>query len=138
MVISTAPAVAGNWPGAGEEENFELVAFFGQVNTRVIGKVSKGDYIIASGNNDGLGRAIHPKDLTPEMRVSVVGRAWDDSSKRQEKLINTAVGFAFGAYNLTQDMDVIYEMESTIEDLESDRESLLKDYDERFDVEDEI
>ena len=76
MVISSSAAVAGNWPTQNQSD-YELVAFFGQVKTKVIGNVKKGDFIVASGRNDGTGIAVSPDELTIEMRKNVVGRAWD-------------------------------------------------------------
>ena len=63
LVRSSAAAVAGNWPGP-DKSGYELIAFFGQVNIKVIGKVNIGDYIIPSGHNDGSGIAIPEDDLT--------------------------------------------------------------------------
>ena len=50
-----------------------------------------GDYIIASGQNDGFGLAVTEEDLTIEQVSQVVGRAWEDGAKLIN-LVNIAVG----------------------------------------------
>jgi hypothetical protein len=93
MVISYKPAVLGALPQEHEEQYFEKVAFMGQVPVRVMGKVNIGDYIVPSGNNDGLGRAVSPEKLTAKDIKNIVGVAWDSSDESfSYKLINTAVG----------------------------------------------
>ena len=131
MVISSSAAVAGNWPGK-NDDGYELVAFFGQVKTKVVGKVTKGDYIVSSGLNNGTGIAVSSKDLSVELRKNVVGRAWEGSDKKKEKLINTAVGFSFGAYNLTQDLDLIHSIQDDVEQLKQEREDIINKYDDQF------
>jgi hypothetical protein len=44
MVISHNPAVLGGLPQDGKEEDYEMVAFMGQVPTRVVGDVAPGLY----------------------------------------------------------------------------------------------
>jgi len=64
MVVSTRPIVLGNMPRPGMEEHYEKVAFIGQVPVSVFGIVEIGDYIVPSGNNDGIGKAIPPSEIT--------------------------------------------------------------------------
>ncbi len=92
MVISTQPIVLGNMPEKDKELNFEKVAFLGQVPVHVLGKVEAGDYIVPSGNNDGLGRAISPADLKTEDYARIVGTAWSPSSNHIYDLVNVAIG----------------------------------------------
>ena len=93
MVISYKPAVLGALPQPHEEKNYEKVAFMGQVLVKVFGTVNIGDYIIPSGNNDGLGIAIAPQNLTSKDIKNIVGVAWDASENKYGfKLINVAVG----------------------------------------------
>ncbi len=94
QVISTAPIVSGNMPDPEKESLYEEVAFIGQVPVKVKGPVKAGDYIVASGNNDGVGIAIAPDNMTPENYRLAVGQAWASSSEEGVKLINTAVGLA--------------------------------------------
>lgn len=93
-VISSGPAVAGNSPGEGRgaQENHELIAFIGQAPVKVTGVVKAGDFIVASGSNDGFGIAVSPRDMTPDNYRLMVGRAWESSDDTRVKLINTAVG----------------------------------------------
>ena len=94
MVISTKPIVLGNMPAAGENKNdYEKVAFMGQVPVRVLGKVQKGDYILPSGGNNGFGIAVAPNKMKTEDFKKIVGVAWSDGKEdRNVNLINVAVG----------------------------------------------
>jgi hypothetical protein len=93
MVISFKPAVLGALPQETEEHLFEKVAFMGQVPVRVFGSVNIGDYILPSGNNDGLGIALSPEKITSKDIKNIVGVAWEASNDANGlKLINTAVG----------------------------------------------
>lgn len=132
MVLSSAAAVAGNWP-RGSKEDFELIAFYGQVPTKVKGKVSKGDFIIAGFGNDGIGIAKSMDSLTIQDRTRIVGRAWESSKERGVKLINTAVGFAFGNDSLNDEMEQLSQLNKQLTKLESDRTLLLAKYQKTFD-----
>lgn len=92
LVISKAPIVLGNLPQPSEEQNHEKVAFLGQVGVRVVGKVEKGDYILASGNNDGLGVALHPSKLIPGDYRRVVGIAWEAAEDKPLNLVTIGIG----------------------------------------------
>jgi uncharacterized coiled-coil protein SlyX len=108
QVISSGAAVAGSSPGEGRnlEHEFGLVAFIGQVPVKVMGKVNAGDYIIASGKNDGKGIAVPADEMTPEFFRLMVGRAWESSSEEAEKRVNTVVGLAANdAYAYMQKQD---------------------------------
>jgi hypothetical protein len=91
MVVSIQPVVLGNMPDSLNQANFEKIAFIGQAPTWVVGKVSSGDYIIPSGEDDGYGIAINPEDITLDQVSQIVGRAWEDGEK-MINLINMAVG----------------------------------------------
>ena len=132
MVLSSAAAVAGNWP-RGSKEDFELIAFYGQVPTKVKGKVSKGDFIIAGFGNDGIGIAKSMDSLTIQDRTRIVGRAWESSKERGVKLINTAVGFAFGNDSLNDEMEQLSQLNKQLTKLQSDRKSLLANYQKTLD-----
>lgn len=93
MAISTAPAVVGATPAAAKQHLYEKVAFMGQVPVKVRGIVNKGDYIVPSGDGDGLGIAVNPKDMLAKDYHRIVGIAWDSSDgKEMFQMINTAVG----------------------------------------------
>jgi hypothetical protein len=92
MAISKSPIVLGNMPQANREKDFEKVAFMGQVPVRVVGKVAVGDYIIPSGNHDGLGLAIHPADMKLGDYARIVGVAWQAAKDAPLNIVNVAVG----------------------------------------------
>ena len=89
MVVSTMPLVIGNKQP--NHENAKPIAFVGQVPVRVTGSVSTGDYVIASGQEDGTAIAIHPSQLQSNQINQIIGKAWDSSSEVGTKLINVAI-----------------------------------------------
>jgi hypothetical protein len=91
--ISQAPLVLGNEPDSLKLNQYKKVAFLGQVPIRVVGKVKRGDYIIPSGLNDGVGVAVSPDMMTVDEYLNVVGRAWGDSESEGIKFVNTSIGF---------------------------------------------
>ena len=106
QVVSSAPIVVGNMPERDKEHLYEPVAFVGQVPVKVVGKVQTGDYIVASGKNDGTAIAVPEDMMTPEQFRMVVGRAWASSNQEGGKLINTAIGLASsGAYAYMKKQD---------------------------------
>jgi hypothetical protein len=92
MVISSAPAVLGNAPEEEFKEDYEKVAFLGQVPVDVIGRVNSGDYILPSGDNDGFGIAVDPSDISAEQIQQIVGVAWNEGLSDGFNTINVAVG----------------------------------------------
>jgi hypothetical protein len=92
MSISMNPIVLGNMPPKDEEGKYEKVGFLGQVPVLVVGNVEIGDYIVASGNNDGYAVAVSIDELELEDLNSVIGRAWSSSEGRLKSLINVSVG----------------------------------------------
>ncbi|MDP4237566.1 MAG: hypothetical protein Q8919_14070 [Bacteroidota bacterium] len=92
MVISRKPIVLGNTPELGKEAKYERVAFMGQVPVIVLGKVNRGDYILPSGGNNGMGIAVSPDKMGPTDYKQVVGVAWSSSKNDAVNEINVAVG----------------------------------------------
>ena len=92
FVISTKPIVLGNMPPAGQEASYEKVAFMGQVPVFVFGQVNMGDYILPTGKNDGLAKAVSPDKMKPEDYVNIVGVAWSASDNSTFSKINVAIG----------------------------------------------
>lgn len=92
MVVSMRPAVIGNTPEPGQESQYEKIAFLGQVPIKVVGAVTSGDYIIASGNHDGVGIAIHPEQMKTGDYARVVGVAWESAPEQPINFVNVAVG----------------------------------------------
>ncbi|HOY16995.1 MAG TPA: hypothetical protein PLC89_06880 [Haliscomenobacter sp.] len=103
MVVSKRPIVLGNVPKPEKEQNFEKVAFMGQVPVKVVGAVAVGDYIIPSGNNDGLGAAIHPADMKLGDYAKIVGVAWQAAKEAPINYVNVAVGI--NTNDLTRKVD---------------------------------
>lgn len=89
LVVSSKPIVLGNMPEAGKESEYEKIAFMGQVPVKIFGTVNSGDYILASGNNDGLGKAVSPEDMIITDYQKIVGVAW---SPNIAGFANVAVG----------------------------------------------
>lgn len=77
-VVSSAPAVSGNDPGDARRADYALVAFIGQADVRVVGPVAAGDFLVASGANDGLAIAVPAAAMDASAQARVVGRAWQD------------------------------------------------------------
>jgi hypothetical protein len=92
MVVSEAPGVLGNDPGADKRNDYEKVAFLGQVPVKVRGKVAAGDYLVPSGQADGVAIAIAADALSSDQAAQVVGRAWEASDNAGLKTVNAAVG----------------------------------------------
>lgn len=92
LVISTAPAVLGNMPDEDQEHLFEKVGFLGQVPVMVAGTVSEGDYIVASGNNDGYARAFSPASLPTAAFDQIIGVAWEAGNSPMANVVNVAIG----------------------------------------------
>jgi len=94
MVISTNPVLVGNNAQAEDDTRagYEIVAFIGQAPVQVVGIVNAGDFLLASGNNDGTAVAVARRNLTPAMIGSILGSAWESSSDAGVKTINAAIG----------------------------------------------
>jgi len=92
MVVSSMPGFLGNAPNNGTEASMEKIAFLGQVPVRVVGPVQVGDYIIPSGNNDGMGTAVAPDQLPVQDYHRIVGVAWQAGDDPVLNIINCGVG----------------------------------------------
>ncbi|TPV32898.1 hypothetical protein FJ651_11375 [Paucihalobacter ruber] len=111
MVVSFKPIVLGNMPQPNREADYEKVAFMGQVPVKVFGKVSIGDYIIPSGNNDGIGIAVPPQKMTSNQINKIVGVGWEESQQAFGfSFVNTAVGINRNDSNI-----IIKHLENKIE-----------------------
>ncbi len=114
LVVSFKPIVLGNTPAPGREAEFNKVAFMGQVPVKIVGAVRRGDYIVASGKGDGIGRAVAPAMMTAEQLRTVVGIAWGDSALSALKYVNVAVGL-----RSTDMVGVVAAQDARIRDLET-------------------
>ena len=114
MVVSWKPCVLGNMPPAGEQQNYQKVAFMGQIPVKMVCSVKKGDYIVPDGHNEGFAKAISPKDMTADEVGLVMGTAWEDAPGAGVKLVKIAVGL-----RPTETVKVIQDQEKEIAALEN-------------------
>lgn len=112
MVISTRPIVLGNMPEKDVELNYEKVAFLGQVPVHVLGNAEIGDYILPSGNNDGMGRAVSAANMKIEDYLKIVGVAWSASGNQVYDLVQVAIGLNGGDIS-----KVVMEQKNKIQEL---------------------
>ena len=87
FVISSAPGFVGNASGDGEPFGMALVALIGQVEVQVNGPVQAGDYVVASGLNDGRGIGVSLADLQAEQVGQVVGLALESAGDDGQVLV---------------------------------------------------
>lgn len=114
MAISTAPAVIGNMPQPEFKHLYEKVAFMGQIPVKVRGVVKKGDYIVPSGEGDGLGIAVNPKEMLARDYHRIVGIAWEESDGKEFfKYVNTAVGI-----NQNDLADIVDQMQTIMNNMQ--------------------
>ena len=92
LVVSLRPIVLGNAPQPDREADFEKVAFMGQVPVKVTGPVSLGDYILPSGNNDGVGIAVNPEEMQAGDYARIIGVAWEEAPAAPLNYVKVVVG----------------------------------------------
>ncbi|MBI1268771.1 MAG: hypothetical protein GC193_15265 [Cryomorphaceae bacterium] len=90
-VVSTNPIVVGNLDVKSVTKS-ERVAFLGQAPVRVVGKVDVGDYLLPSGDNDGLAIALKASDVPTIRYAEIIGVAWEAGEKAGVNIVNTAIG----------------------------------------------
>ena len=125
MVVSVSPIVLGAEPQEEDKKKFEKIAFMGQVPVKIIGDVKSGDYILPSGNNDGLGIAVSPEELKIDDLPKIVGRSWSTIQGKKLSLINIVVGVK------TNEWVTIY---NTIEGKLKDYDKALKEFKAEIDL----
>jgi hypothetical protein len=93
MIVSRSPVIIGGMPDVDKEQQFEKIAFMGQVPVKVVGEAHKGDYILPTGNGDGMAMAVDPSKMKANDYKRIIGIAWGDSDgSKVFNYINTAVG----------------------------------------------
>ncbi|MBN1449271.1 MAG: hypothetical protein JXA28_15195 [Bacteroidetes bacterium] len=134
MVISKSPIVLGNTPPDGQEQFYEMCAFLGQVPVKVVGPVAVGDYIIPSGQNNGVGIAVDPSDLTAEQASRVIGVAWSSVEAGRPGYANTAVGMPIqaGVDVLQRQSKTISSLQTRVDAMETVLRELIPDFDARL------
>jgi hypothetical protein len=86
LVVTKAPAVAGNRPFDGDENAFVKAALVGQVSVYVHGNAEAGDYILASGRNDGKAIAKSPSSVRIDDLDRLIGRAWESKQPGSDQV----------------------------------------------------
>lgn len=94
MIASRAPILKGNATPATNADNERrvAVAFVGQVPAKVRGEVAVGDLIVASGQKDGIGRAVAPSEYRHAEHGPIAGQAWSGKSSSEVGEVTVAVG----------------------------------------------
>ena len=120
MAISTKPAILGNLPSNGNTDNFEKVAFMGQIPVKVRGVVMPGDYILPSDMNDGTGVGVSPDEITADQYRKIVGVSWSSSYVQEGvSMVNMAIGL-----NSNDVATLAAKQEKKIQELEDKYQSL--------------
>ena len=122
--ISTTPIILGNNPGKAKLNLYEKIAFMGQVPVNVIGVVNEGDYIIASGNNDGIGFAVSESDMKYEYYNKILGIAWESSSQKGVKKVLTSIGLNVTNKLLKKQSNKIEEMQKQFNNMQKQIQEL--------------
>ena len=100
------------------------MGFLGIVPVKVKNKVDAGDYIIASGKNDGFGIAVSLEDIDQYQYSQIVGVAWESSTKKDVKLIRTAVGVSSWTTLMQGQQKMIEELRSENNILKTEMEKI--------------
>ena len=108
MAITGNAVVVGNAIYNGTEDLHEIVSFVGQVPVGVRGAVAIGDYIVASGMNDGTAIAVspHPKTMSATEATDIVF-GYGESENLTETMRITGTGnVGIGTTTPTSALDV--------------------------------
>jgi hypothetical protein len=92
LVVTTSPIVLGNQPLSAREGDFARLALVGQVPVHVRRPVHAGDYLVASGDDDGNAVAVAPAALTLANVSGLVGRALEGSQSVHGGTVQAEVG----------------------------------------------
>ncbi|MCF8239612.1 MAG: hypothetical protein K9I85_15725 [Saprospiraceae bacterium] len=124
MVVSDKPGVLGAMPAKGKDHLYEKVAFMGQVPVKVMGEVQIGDFILPSGNEDGMAIAIRPDQANVYDYKRIIGVAWSAS------LPNTMINYINVAVGLQQNQlaDVVEQMQGVMNEMQLALARLSPDY----------
>jgi hypothetical protein len=77
------------------------VAFIGQVPIKVKGIVQSGDYILPSGENDGIGIAVSKKNIKIEQLHLIIGQSWSSVTKNSG-ISDVNVALTVGSYDMVE------------------------------------
>ena len=87
LVISGTAAFVGAAPPEDKTHAYALAAFMGQVPVKLHGEARPGDWLVASGKNDGYAVARALDQLQPEDTSRLVGRALEASQNGRVKAL---------------------------------------------------
>ena len=130
LVVSHRPIILGNMPDKEDLNLGNAVAFMGQVPVKVLGPVNQGDYIVASTDIKGYGRAISPNKMKAEYYKYVVGRSWETNLKDGPKLVNTVVGV--NDYDFAEELITIEKQQENLDSNINSLEMKLKAISEKI------
>lgn len=91
MAVSDEAVVVGRMPKGEDPSLVEAVGFVGQIRVKTSGPVHSGDFIVASGNDDGTAIAVDPGALELAHLDGLLGRAWEDAPAGLHR-VTTVVG----------------------------------------------
>ena len=127
MVISQNPTVIGAMPPQGSDRDYAKVAFMGQVPIKVIGQTNIGDYILPSGQGDGMGISVSPDAMKLGDYKNIVGIAWSSSAGEDAfSFINTAVGINHNdnGKEIEKIQQVLDKLQKAVANLDADYEPI--------------
>ena len=128
MVVSENPMISGAMPDPGEEHLYERIAFMGQVPVKVMGQVQRGDYILPSGNGDGMAIGVAPNAMKTGDYARIIGVAWSDyEGDDLFSYINTAVGL-----NTNDLVDVVEQMQLVMNQMQEAIVAINPEYQATF------
>ena len=116
-VTSDNAAFVGNAPSdRAARAGSETITFVGQVDVLVEGPAAPGDFVVPSGRDDGVGRAVSPQALSLAEAGRIVGRVWQDCPGEGARRIRVAIG-APGATPSAGLVHILERQETVIETL---------------------
>jgi len=128
MIVSRAPVIVGGMPEASSTDQYEKIAFMGQVPVKVVGPAHRGDYILPSGKLDGHAIAVAPARMLANDYKRIIGIAWSDAdSTKMLNYINTAVGI-----NANDMAGMVEDMQSTMNGMQEALAKLVPGYKPRY------
>ena len=128
MIVSENPMISGAMPDADKEHLYERIAFMGQVPVKVMGNVQRGDYILPSGNGDGMAIAVAPKAMKTGDYARIIGIAWSEYTGTELfSYINTAVGL-----NTNDLVGVVEQMQLVMNQMQQAMVAMNPDYQPTF------
>jgi hypothetical protein len=134
MVISSNPAFIGNNNDKQDNKGKALAAFTGQVAVKIIGTVTAGDWLLASGLNDGTARAVTDDQLATIDMTQIIGRAIEKGQNGQAKVL---VGLPQQAL-MARQQQTIKKQQQQIAQLQQQQQAILSQINETESLKQEL